>query len=233
MKGAMYQMLESEFGEEKIPTTKFGIVVARLQQGLTAFMMIIFVITFAMGLSVEVVTLLGSIFLVVVDTIVEQDIEVPKKLFRAIQWDVIMVFGALFIVVHTFNQTQIPRYLWSSCYFLMKLSVWGPAFFSVVLILLSTLVSNVPVVLMVAPEMKSKLAWIVLSWAITVGGNFTIISSAANIIVDEKANSLCPKLRLGSWNYFKFGAFSTFIVTLCGTYLIILIGKMYDYNLEV
>jgi Na+/H+ antiporter NhaD/arsenite permease-like protein len=226
-------MIESEFEEEKEPTTTSGTVLVKTQQLLTVGVMVLFVITFALGLSVEVVTLLGSIFLVVVDTICEQNIEVPKRLFKAIQWDVIMVFGALFIVVHTFNQTQIPRYMWSSCYKLMKMAVLGPSFFSLVLILLSTLVSNVPVVLMVAPEMHSKLAWIVLSWAITVGGNFTIISSAANIIVDEKANSLCPKLRLGSWPYFKFGSVSTVIITIIGTYLIMLIGTLYEYRLEV
>ena len=230
----MYELIDSELAEDNEPTNLKERMLLKLQQVLTIVIMTVFIITFALGLSVEVVTLLGSIFLVIVDTICERDIEVPKRLFRAIQWDVIMVFGALFIVVHTFNMTQIPRFLWALSVPLMKLQVVGPSFFAFALILLSTLVSNVPVVLMVAPEMKSKLAWIVLSWAITVGGNFTIISSAANIIVDEKANTMSPHLRLGSWDYFKFGVTSTILVTITGTYLLIAIGQgIFGYTLEV
>src|SRR5689334_22217445 len=86
-------------------------------------------------------------------------------------------------------------FLWEGSSHMMTLEYIGLFFMCVLLILLSTLVSNVPVVLMVAPSIKGPMGWILLSWAITVGGNFTIISSAANIIVDEKAGSMNNRIR--------------------------------------
>lgn len=219
-------------GEPQKTTTKQRIL-SWIQTSLSTLVMTGFIISFAFGLSVEIVTLLGSILLVIVDTIVTQDGETAKKLFSSIQWDVILVFAALFIVVHTFNFTRVPHFVWEFCYPLMQVPIAGISFYALVLILLSTLVSNVPVVLMVAPEMKSKLSWIILAWAITVGGNFTVISSAANIIVDEKANSMSPRLRLSLWRYSKFGIPATIIVAMVGTYLILALGHAYGYELEL
>src|SRR5690242_13907520 len=82
--------------EEKAETTKQK-VLDFLQTSLAILVMTAFILCFAFGLSVEIVTMLGSILLVMVDTIMTQNGEVPKVLFRAIQWDVILVFAALFI----------------------------------------------------------------------------------------------------------------------------------------
>lgn len=200
---------------------------------LTILVIIALILCFAMGLSVEIVAFVGSVLLVIVDTIFSQDPETAKALLYAVQWDVIIVFSSLFIVVHAFNLTKLPHNLWVLCYPIMRAPLWGVSFFSLILILLSTLVSNVPVVLMVAPEIGSKLAWVILSFAITVGGNFTLISSAANIIVDEKANNANPRLRLDAWKYFKFGFVATVVVTLVGIYIVLLVGKLYGYQLQL
>lgn len=225
--------VEHALKQEPEPATYKHKILYWVQTILTIIVMVAFIICFAMGLSIELVTLLGSIMLVIVDTIFNQDANIPKILFAAIQWDVILVFGALFIVVHVFNGTHFPHTLWTLAYPLMTHPYWGVAFFSVILIFLSTLVSNVPVVMMVGPEMKSKLAWVILAWAITVGGNFAIISSAANIIVDEKANSINGTLRLEAWKYFKFGIVTTTIVALSGSYIIYGLGQLYGYDTTI
>jgi len=60
-----------------------------------------------------------------------------------------------------------------------------------------------------------------------------LISSAANIIVDEKANHVDVRLRLGAWEYFKFGFVSTIIVTITGLFIIAGLANLSNYDISV
>ena len=55
----------------------------------------------------------------------------------------------------------------------------------------------------------------VLAWVSTIAGNFTLIGSVANLIVAEKALKEAG-FRLTFWQYVRFGAVSTVVVTLSG-----------------
>jgi len=64
-------------------------------------------------------------------------------------------------------------------------------------------------------------AWLILAWVSTIAGNFSLLGSAANLIVCEQARR-APNLgyTLTFWTHLKFGLPSTLIVTAIGLTLI-------------
>ena len=91
---------------------------------------------------------------------------------------------------------------------------------SVVTAGLSNLVSNVPAVLVLKPFIANSLdpqrAWLVVAMASTLAGNFTLVGSAANLIVAQRAQA--RGVTIGFWAYFKVGAPLTFLTILFGTW---------------
>jgi Na+/H+ antiporter NhaD/arsenite permease-like protein len=63
---------------------------------------------------------------------------------------------------------------------------------------------------------SSVKAWMVLGWVSTVAGNFTLMGSAANIIVSEEALRTKDGHELTFWNHLRFGVPSTLIVIVLG-----------------
>jgi len=64
-------------------------------------------------------------------------------------------------------------------------------------------------------------AWLILAWVSTIAGNFSLLGSAANLIVCEQARR-APNLgyTLTFWTHLKFGLPSTLIVTAIGLTLV-------------
>lgn len=64
---------------------------------------------------------------------------------------------------------------------------------------------------------EEKKAWLMLAWVSTVAGNLSLLGSAANLIVCEKARRAQPSgYTLSFWTHLKFGLPSTIIVTAVG-----------------
>jgi Na+/H+ antiporter NhaD/arsenite permease-like protein len=80
------------------------------------------------------------------------------------------------------------------------------------------LVSNVPAVLVLKPFITGlsdpQHAWLVIAMASTLAGNFTLVGSAANLIVAQRARS--RGVTFGFWAYFKVGAPLTVLTILFG-----------------
>lgn len=71
-----------------------------------------------------------------------------------------------------------------------------------------------------SPADKNK-AWLILAWVSTVAGNFSLLGSAANLIVCEQAQrSLAAGYTLSFWSHLRFGIPSTLMVTAIGVPLI-------------
>ena len=66
---------------------------------------------------------------------------------------------------------------------------------------------------------STKLGWVLLAYATTVAGNFTLLGSVANITVAEKARD---HYNLGFFEYLRLGMISTVLVLLAGVSLIYL-----------
>ncbi len=111
-----------------------------------------------------------------------------RNMLALIDWHLITLFCALFIVVRALNLTGVPEAL------LGKVSARGfglsnPYVLSVLSMVLSNAVSNVPATVLISPHLPTDqpTLWYVLSLATTYAGNLFTIGSMANLIVIEQA----------------------------------------------
>ena len=85
--------------------------------------------------------------------------------------------------------------------------------------LLSNLVSNVPAVILLHPLVTElgggERLWQLLALASTFAGNLTLVGSAANLIVAEKAHA--EGIRIGFWEYLRVGLPLSLLAGVLGT----------------
>ncbi|MBK8139035.1 MAG: anion transporter [Chloroflexi bacterium] len=138
----------------------------------------------------------------------------PQKLL-ALEWDLLAFFAGLFVVTGAIEATGLSEQLFAAVSPILKSGI--PAF-TVVTGVLSNVVSNVPAVLLMRPEIASfpdpHQAWLVLAMASTLAGNFTLLGSAATLIVAEVAAA--GGVRLGFVEYLKAGIPITILTLIAG-----------------
>jgi Na+/H+ antiporter NhaD/arsenite permease-like protein len=139
----------------------------------------------------------------------------PEKVYRAIEWPLLVLFAGLFVVVHAFEIHVVRTWGLERCEGLLESPVVLISGLSVVL---SNLVSNVPAVLLFRPLMEvmpqKELAWLALAMSSTLAGNLTVLGSVANLIVVENARRAGTEL--GFLEYLKVGVPLTVLTTLVG-----------------
>jgi Na+/H+ antiporter NhaD/arsenite permease-like protein len=127
----------------------------------------------------------------------------PEKVYRQIDWSLLVLFVGLFIVVAGIEKTSLEKDLFAAAsgFHLERTAVMA-AFTA----LLSNLVSNVPAVLVFKPFMSQfadpRHAWLTLAMASTLAGNLTVLGSVANLIVVERARG---EVRISFWEYARVG----------------------------
>lgn len=128
----------------------------------------------------------------------------PRKIYAAIDWDLLMLFAGLFVVVGAAERAGIDRRLFNV---LAPLGLRSIAGLSATAALLSNAVSNVPAVMLfthVVPELPDpQRAWLALAMASTFAGNLTILGSIANLIVVQGAER--RGVKIGFWDYARAG----------------------------
>jgi Na+/H+ antiporter NhaD/arsenite permease-like protein len=128
----------------------------------------------------------------------------PERIYREIDWSLLVLFIGLFVVVAGFEKTPVAAELFRAArpYHLERVSV-----LSTVAAILSNIVSNVPAVLVFRPfiaQMGNPVrSWLALAMSTTLAGNLTIPGSVANLIVIQKSRHAA---RIGFWEYFRVGA---------------------------
>ncbi|EFJ26015.1 hypothetical protein SELMODRAFT_98013 [Selaginella moellendorffii] len=149
-----------------------------------------------------------------------------------VSYSLLVFFSGMFITVDGFNSTGAPGQFWNAVEPHTRIdSAKGVAILSLVILILSNVASNVPTVLLLGTRVAASAAaihgasvtrsWLYLAWVSTVAGNFTLIGSAANLIVCEQARQAKPNsYNLTFWAHLKFGIPSTLIVTALGLPLI-------------
>jgi Na+/H+ antiporter NhaD/arsenite permease-like protein len=141
----------------------------------------------------------------------------PEEVYREIDWPLLLMFAGLFIVVTGLETAVLTPELIARIgdFHLETVPV-----LSAVTALLSNLVSNVLAVLVLKPFITSlsdpQRAWLAVSMASTLAGNFTLVGSAANLIVAQRAQS--GGVAIGFWPYFKVGAPLTVLTILFGVW---------------
>lgn len=148
-----------------------------------------------------------------------------------VSYSLLVFFSGMFITVDGFNKTGIPGALWNAVEPHAHIdNVPGLVVLSMVVLLLSNVVSNVPTVLLLGTRLAASAVasrtsvtqiWLILAWVSTVAGNLTLIGSAANLIVCEQARRVqFFDYNMSFWRHLRFGFPATLIVVAAGLPLI-------------
>jgi Na+/H+ antiporter NhaD/arsenite permease-like protein len=141
----------------------------------------------------------------------------PAKVYRHIDWGLLLMFAGLFVVVHAFEVNVVERF---------HLAEWPPlrehpvGLLSAVSAVLSNVVSNVPGVLLFKPVVPAlpvgvqESAWLALAMSSTLAGNLTVLGSVANLIVVEQARR--EGTTISFWDYCRVGVPVTLITLAIG-----------------
>jgi Na+/H+ antiporter NhaD/arsenite permease-like protein len=128
-----------------------------------------------------------------------------QALLRQVDWSVLLFFAGLFVLVANFERTEMPSAL------LAHVDAAVPhsqATLTAVLMLGSQVVSNVPLILLLEPWIRSfddvDQAFRMTALMSSLAGNLTLLGSVANIIVFEQAEH-----QMGFWSYLKVGVLVT------------------------
>lgn len=139
----------------------------------------------------------------------------PVKIYRAVDWPLLVMFTGLFVVVHAFEVNVVHAWgldRWQSLRESPVLMISGMS------VALSNLVSNVPAVLLFKPLIEAipqkEQAWLALSMSSTLAGNLTLLGSVANLIVVESARR--NGTEIGFLEYLKVGVPLTLLTTALG-----------------
>ena len=141
----------------------------------------------------------------------------PGRVYREIDWSLLVMFTGLFIVVHAFQVHVVTQWGIDGWDWLLQRPV---DLLSLVSAGLSNLVSNVPAVLLMEPVLKAmpeasgETARLALAMSSTFAGNLTLLGSVANLIVVENAQR--EGITVSFWEYCKVGVPLTILTLVLG-----------------
>jgi len=140
----------------------------------------------------------------------------PERVFKEIDWSLLVFFSALFVVTATVETTGIGEKLYTVFKNFIFVNIFS---FSFAMMIFSNIVSNVPAVMLFSPFLKTLNNgyefWIAAAMSSTFAGNLTIIGSVANIIVVEIAAK--NGIKISFMQFFKVGILVTILTTLIGS----------------
>jgi Na+/H+ antiporter NhaD/arsenite permease-like protein len=197
---------------EKLPDEKIRLLRPLLYKSIAAA--IVMLGSFLLGFSIPV-TALGAASLLLITRRIK-----PERVFREIDWSLLVFFIGLFIVTKTLDYIGVSQILKG----FMTLNTGNQIVdLSIISIILSNLISNVPAVLVLRPMVDTftnpQFAWLTMAMATTFAGNLTLLGSVANLIVAESAKKGGVKLTFAE--YLKAGIPITILTTIFGVLFLI------------
>jgi Na+/H+ antiporter NhaD/arsenite permease-like protein len=167
------------------------------------------ILFFFLGEPVATVAILGGTVLLVTRRVR------PEKIYREIDWPLLVMFVGLFIVVAGLEKTVITPDVVS---FVGALHLDHTGILSIVTVALSNVVSNVPAVLVLKPFVAGladpQRAWLVIAMASTLAGNLTLVGSVANLIVAQRARAMGIEMTFSA--YLRVGVPLTLVTLVVG-----------------
>jgi Na+/H+ antiporter NhaD/arsenite permease-like protein len=142
----------------------------------------------------------------------------PERVYREIDWSLLVLFVGLFIVLAGIEKTSVFHDL---AQIVSRSNLDHIGLFSLLSVLVSNLVSNVPAVLLFKPLVihlpdPSK-AWLTLAMSSTLAGNLTLLGSIANLIVVERSRHV---VTISFLEYLKVGIPLTILSVLLGLWIL-------------
>ena len=201
---------------EKLPDEKIRLLRPLLYKSVAAA--IIMLGSFILGFSMPVAAL-GAASLLLITRRVK-----PERVFREIDWSLLVFFIGLFIVTKTLDYIGVSQILKG----FITLNTGNEIVdLTIISVILSNLISNVPAVLVLRPVVETfvnpQMAWLTMAMATTFAGNLTLLGSVANLIVAESAKKGGVKLTFAE--YLKAGIPITILTTIFGVLFLIFEGS--------
>jgi Na+/H+ antiporter NhaD/arsenite permease-like protein len=148
------------------------------------------------------------------------------EVLKLVDWHLLVLFAALFVVVEGLNLTGLPGQLYARLRGLFgetaTAQAWNLAWFAAAG---SNIFSNVPFVLVAGQWLQNfanpPLMWKVMALATTFAGNLTLLGSVANLIVVESARG---HIEVGFWDYARFGIPVTLLTLVVGLALLLAVA---------
>ncbi len=148
------------------------------------------------------------------------------EVLKQVDWHLLVLFAALFVVVEGLNRTGLPGQLYASLRGLFgdtaTALAWNLAWFTASG---SNIFSNVPFVLVAGQWLENfanpPLMWKVMALATTFAGNLTLLGSVANLIVVESARG---HIEVGFWDYARYGIPVTLLTLVAGMFLLLVVA---------
>lgn len=162
------------------------------------------------GYSFPLVAISVGAFILVIGRVKAQNV------YQRLDWELLLFFGALFVVVHGFQASGAADLLIARFHHAFEGSFEKQlAGVSGLMLILSNLVSNVPAVLLFKPIVASfpdsHFIWLVVASSSTLAGNATPLSSVANLIVLQQAGK---RVFISFWQFTRVGLVITLLTTL-------------------
>jgi Na+/H+ antiporter NhaD/arsenite permease-like protein len=142
----------------------------------------------------------------------------PEKVYREIDWSLLVLFIGLFIVIAGVEKTPLPADLFAAA---GRFHIERVVPMSIFAALLSNLVSNVPAVLVFktfVPHLADPVkAWLTLAMSSTLAGNLTLLGSVANLIVVQRARA---EVEITFWEHARAGVPLTILTLAAGVWML-------------
>jgi Na+/H+ antiporter NhaD/arsenite permease-like protein len=146
----------------------------------------------------------------------------PIKLLQ-LDWGLLAFFAGLFAITGAIEVTGLSEQFVQLSQSFLKGDVFG---LSLITAVLSNIVSNVPAVLLLQTTIPTfdnpQTAWLTLAMASTLAGNFTLLGSAATLIVAELARQQEVELRF--MDYLRVGIPITLLTLAVGILWLTFVG---------
>lgn len=146
----------------------------------------------------------------------------PERVFREIDWGLLVFFAGLFVVTGALEMTGLSNRLFAA---MLPVAESGIPALTGVATVLSNLISNVPAVLLFRPFVPHftdpEQTWLTLAMATTLAGNLTLLGSVANLIVAETASR--RGVHLSFKEYLKAGLPITLLTLAAGVVWLLLV----------
>jgi Na+/H+ antiporter NhaD/arsenite permease-like protein len=209
----LWTIFRRELGARGVPDA--GPSSSHVDRPLLVKTIVCFVLTsagFMLGFQLAWTALAGALVLLLISG------RSPRQILAEVDGALLLFFAALFVVVAGLERSGV----------LAEASAWvapslgeggvvGLLKFSLVSVLASNLVSNVPWVVLAATWLPHgaghQREWLVLALTAAFAGNLTLLGSVANIIVFETARDRCA---IGFWRFLAIGAPITVLTTAVG-----------------
>jgi Na+/H+ antiporter NhaD/arsenite permease-like protein len=147
----------------------------------------------------------------------------PEKLYRAVDWDLLVLFVGLFVVVAGVGEAGLDRRFFD---LLRPVGIETVTGISIVGATLSNAISNVPAVMLfssLVPHLpEPRISWLALAMSTTLAGNLTVLGSIANLIVVEGAKR--RGVRISFTQHLAVGLPVTIVTLIFGTWWIHRLG---------